>query len=199
MTIPNILSLLRLFLVPVFVLATLRGAFEVAFGAFLLAAVTDALDGWVARKLGQVSKLGMILDPAADKLMMVSGYIVYTLEGVAAARFPPGVTFTVFARDISIVLVAALIFSRTGADSFPPTVTGKISTILQAVALGVTIAANTPLAFVADHLLLASHALVVALTLLSGFGYIRQWQLFLREPALAEGAGVRFYPSSETE
>lgn len=192
MTIPNLLSLLRLAMVPAFAVASLAGYFELALGLFIFAALTDAIDGWLARKLNQISRLGMILDPAADKLMMMTGYVIYTVGGLVETRLPVGLTFSVFARDISLVLAAWLIYSRVHADRFPPNLLGKLSTIVQAVALGVTVGANTVLAPIADLLLLPSHALALGLTLLSGFGYVRQWEMFIDDPELAKRHGIRF-------
>src|SRR5688572_17942986 len=109
LTLPNLLTLLRLLLVPVFVMAALRQAHTIAFVVFVTAAVTDALDGWIARKFDLRSRLGAILDPAADKLLMVSGYIVYTINPGDGPRLPDWLTFTVFARDLIIVFFAYLL------------------------------------------------------------------------------------------
>ncbi|HEX3579371.1 MAG TPA: CDP-alcohol phosphatidyltransferase family protein, partial [Thermoanaerobaculia bacterium] len=80
LTIPNALTLLRLFAVPVFIYASFRGEYRIAFFIFAGAAVTDFLDGVIARRFNQRSRLGAILDPAADKTMMVCGYLFYTLR-----------------------------------------------------------------------------------------------------------------------
>lgn len=175
LTVPNLLSLFRLLVVPLFVISALREEFLLAFGLFLTAAITDAVDGWVARRFDQRSTVGLFLDPAADKLLMVSGYVVMTLPDVGAHRLPIWLTFTVFARDVLIVLFAYLLYTRIQIRRFPPSVIGKVSTIVQVVALAVTIAANTLLAPLALPLLWLVHAVAFAMTLLSGWDYIRRW------------------------
>jgi cardiolipin synthase (CMP-forming) len=181
MTIANMLTTTRLLMVPIFIGASLLGRFDVAFFLFIGAAITDALDGWIARAMNQRSRLGALLDPAADKTMMVSGYVVFTLQGLAAYTLPFGLTVTVLMRDVLIVLVAYLLYTRVRIDRFPPSVPGKISTIVQAVALGVTIAANMWLAPVAVPLLLPVHAAALLMTLYSGLDYVRRWTLALEQ------------------
>lgn len=174
-TVPNILSLGRLLLVPLFVVASIRGAFELAFAVFLLAAITDAVDGWVARRFAQASRLGAFLDPAADKILMISGFIVFTLPGIAPWRLPHWLTFTVFARDILIVLFAYLLYTRIRVRRFPPSIAGKLSTIVQVIALALTILANTLAEPFVLPILPAVYPVALAVTLFSGYDYIRRW------------------------
>jgi cardiolipin synthase len=143
LTVPNILTLLRLFAVPVFIYASFRGEYRIAFFIFFGAAVTDFLDGVIARRFNQRSRLGAILDPAADKTMMICGYLFYTLRrGLPVSGIPAWLTFTVFIRDFFIIAVAYLLYTRVRVTRFPPSVAGKTSTVLQAGTLGVVIAAN---------------------------------------------------------
>lgn len=175
------LSLLRLAMVPVFVWVSLRGHFALALLLFLGAAATDVLDGWIARRFNQRSQLGGFLDPAADKTMLVVTYIVYTLPTVAAARLPYWLTFTVFIRDITLVIFAYLLYTRIRIQRFPPSIVGKLSTLIQVVALAATIAANTVLAAAVLPLLDWLHRAALLMTLCSGFFYIRQYDLALEE------------------
>src|SRR5690349_12491442 len=99
LTIPNLITLMRLFLVPCFIWASIEGNYTMACGIFVFAAVTDILDGAIARRLNQRSRIGALLDPAADKLLMVSGYIFYTLHSLPNVAIPKWLTFTVFVRD----------------------------------------------------------------------------------------------------
>src|SRR5881275_1165844 len=100
LTIPNILTLARLLAVPVFLVASLRGHYTLAFGLFVGAAVTDILDGMIARRFNQRSRLGAVLDPAADKTIMVCGYLFYTLtDKLPVVALPVWLTFVVFVRD----------------------------------------------------------------------------------------------------
>lgn len=181
-TIPNLLTLVRFCLIPVFVVASLKGAFTIAFFTFVFAGLTDAVDGWIARKLNQQSRIGALLDPAADKIMMISGYVVFTIPRIAEYQLPMYVTFTVFARDVCIVLFAYLLFTRVRVSRFPPSIPGKISTVCQVVALSVTIAANTFLAPLAVPLYELALNVCFVVTLYSGFDYLRKWN----EVVLAE-------------
>src|ERR1043165_279714 len=100
LTIPNVLTILRLVAVPVFLYASLRGELTLAFILFVGAALTDMFDGMIARRFNQRSRLGAILDPAADKTMLVCGYLFSTLsDNVPLVGIPGWLTFTVFIRD----------------------------------------------------------------------------------------------------
>jgi cardiolipin synthase (CMP-forming) len=180
LTIPNILSLIRLGMIPLFIVLALRGHHAAAFFVFVGAALTDALDGYLARRLNQASRLGAFLDPAADKLLMVSGYIVYTITSVATWTLPIWLTFTVFIRDLTLVVFAYLIYTRVHIKRFPPSLAGKISTIVQVVVLAATIAANTFIAPLTTPMLLWLHRLALVMTLYSGADYLRRWEIELR-------------------
>ena len=189
LTIPNILTLLRLFLIPFFLYASFRGMYTIAFVLFVTAAVTDILDGFIARRLNQRSRLGALLDPAADKMMMIAGYLFYTLAPLAE-RIPPWLTFTIFVRDLLIVVFAYLLYTRVKVTRFPPSLAGKVSTVLQAFTLATAIAVNglTPsLRWLAEFLFRA--ALVI--TLFSAADYIRRAERMLHEKLLESAPGDR--------
>src|SRR5436189_2521902 len=143
LTVPNLLTLLRLFLVPCFMVASFHGRFTLALVLFVSAAVTDIVDGMIARRFNQRSRLGAILDPAADKTMLVCGYLFYTLyDNVPLVRIPGWLTFTVFIRDFLIALFAYLLWTRLNVKRFPPSWAGKLSSVLQAATLGAVIGVN---------------------------------------------------------
>lgn len=179
LTIPNILTLLRMAMIPVLVVAAFAGLHSIVCIAFVGAAVTDAFDGWLARKLNQRSRIGAFLDPAADKTMLVTGFVIYTLPGIAPHRLPFWLTFTVFIRDVVIVLFAYLLYTRIRIRRFPPSIPGKVSTIVQVVALAVTIAANTPIAWFAGPMMPLIHRICLVMTLYSGFDYVRRWDMIV--------------------
>ena len=178
MTIPNILTLFRILLVPFFIAASVRGQFTLAFVLFVGAAATDILDGAVARRFNQRSRLGALLDPAADKTMMVSGYLFYTFSNTPLLRIPGWLTFVVFIRDFLIIMFAYLLYTRVHVKKFPPSIAGKASTVLQAVTLGTTIAVN---GFLPSLLWLAELLFRVALvvTLYSSWDYLRRGERLL--------------------
>lgn len=178
-TIPNILTLGRLLLVPCFLVASMRGMYTAAFVIFVTAAVTDVLDGMIARRWNLKSRIGALLDPAADKTLMVCGFVYYTFaDRLPVAKIPGWLTFTVFIRDFLIAFFAYLMYTRIHISKFPPTVFGKASTVLQAVTLAAVIASN---AFAPGLLTLAEVLFRVSLvlTLFSGWHYLRRAEQML--------------------
>lgn len=164
---PNQLTLLRLCIIPFLVLAVLDGHFRTAFALFVLAGLSDGLDGLLARLLKQRTVLGQYLDPVADKLLLSTLFLVLHHEGLISRR----VTVLVFARDLGIVMVAAILYASIGMRDFRPSIFGKANTLAQIVALLTVILsrfyAPAPVLFVRHVSLMAT----VALTVLSGFHY----------------------------
>ena len=173
LTIPNLLTLLRLLLIPFFLAASFRGSFVTAFVLFVLAAVTDSFDGFIARHFNQRSRLGAIFDPAADKIMMLCGYLYYTVGDNVAVPIPVWLTFVVLIRDVGIAAFAYLLYTRIHIRRFPPSLAGKTSTMLQAITLAVVVGANAfaPRFAAAVDILFR---VVVVVTLYSAFGYMRR-------------------------
>lgn len=122
-TIPNILSMLRLALVPVFLVFIVRGDDVVALVVLVVASLTDLLDGYLARRLGQVTRLGQLLDPAADRL-----YIFAALIGLAARDLVPWwIVVLIVARDI-FLLVLGVVLANHGYGPLPVHQLGKVAT-----------------------------------------------------------------------
>src|SRR5687768_17920547 len=97
-------------LVPAFVLLVVYGYLGWSLVAFLIAGATDALDGLIARRAGQRTSLGAWLDPVADKLLLVSAFVVLTIPGIPLANhLPVWLTIIVIARDVVIVAVVAVV------------------------------------------------------------------------------------------
>jgi cardiolipin synthase len=111
------------------VLLVLYGEFGWALLVFLVAGLTDALDGLIARLSGQKSELGAWLDPAADKLLLVTTFIVLTLPNVGLVnRIPIWLTVLVISRDVGIVLTVAVVNLASGPRTFRPSTLGKAAT-----------------------------------------------------------------------
>lgn len=140
LTIPNLLTFLRMALIPVFASLLFYGYGGLALLVFLIAGASDGLDGFIARRFNQQSELGTIIDPIADKLLMTSAFILLTMPNVMQpARHLPipfWVTAAVIGRDILIVTVAAAINIMTGFRGFKPSWLGKASTFVQVLAVG---------------------------------------------------------------
>jgi cardiolipin synthase len=164
---PNLLTFLRLCMVPFLVLAVLDSRFELAFFLFVLAGITDSLDGLLARLLHQRTLLGQYLDPVVDKLLLSTLFLVLHHEALISRR----VTVLVFARDLGILVVAAILYATTSIRNFRPSLVGKANTVAQIIAVAAVMLAE----FYQPEwvLLLRSWALTatVILTLLSGFHY----------------------------
>jgi cardiolipin synthase len=129
---PNLLSLARILLTPVFVLLMVRHMPWQAFAVFLAAGATDALDGYTARAFHMRSTLGLWLDPLGDKVLLTAAFIVLTIPSVAAPNaLPLWLTALCIGRDVAIALGALIIVLARGKRTFPPTLAGKASTICQ--------------------------------------------------------------------
>jgi cardiolipin synthase len=128
---PNLLTLLRLFIIPFLVIEILDANYTAAFALFLLAGASDALDGLLARWLSQRTTLGQYMDPIADKLLLSTLFVVFTHVGL----MPRYVTVLVFSRDLGILLIATLLFATGTLRDFRPSLFGKLNTFMQIVAL----------------------------------------------------------------
>jgi cardiolipin synthase len=170
-TIANQLTLLRLLLIPAFVLFTLYGEFGWALVTFVVAGLTDLLDGLAARAAGQKSELGAWLDPAADKLLLVSTFVVLTLPNIGLVnRIPLWLTVLIISRDVGIVLTVAIVNLAVGPKTFKPSPLGKAATAIFIVACGLVILFN----YLGYHSRWVDAAIWLSLiiTLASGVDYV---------------------------
>ena len=130
----NQLTLLRMLAVPAFVILVVYGYLGWALIVFAAAGATDALDGLIARRSGQKTRLGAWLDPAADKLLLVTTFVVLTLPGLGLAnRLPIWLTVLIISRDIGIVLTVAVVNLAIGPKTFKPSIYGKLATAIYIV------------------------------------------------------------------
>jgi cardiolipin synthase (CMP-forming) len=176
-TLPNLLTVIRMALIPVFVSLLVYQRFGWALLVFVVAGVTDGLDGLLARNLDQGSELGRILDPIADKLMLVAAFIALSQRSIwphpLPRHFPVPfwVTAAVISRDIFIIVGAAAINIVTGFRGFRPSILGKISTTVQICAIVVVLCvAHVPA--ISGYVLPTVYATVFLLTVASGVHYI---------------------------
>ena len=128
-TLANQLTMLRMLLVPAFVLLMLYGRFGWALLTFIFAGITDLLDGLAARRTGGQTDLGSWLDPIADKLLIGATFVVLTLPNIGLVnRLPLWLTITVLSRDVGILLTVAIINLAVGPRTFRPSPLGKLAT-----------------------------------------------------------------------
>ena len=150
-TLPNLLTMFRMVLIPVFVSLLFYQKFGWGLMVFMLAGVTDGLDGLLARRFDQKSQLGTILDPIADKLLLVTSFIVLSMPSISPQPLPRHfpvpfwVTAAVISRDIFIITGAAAINIVTGFKGFRPSWLGKLNTAIQILAIAaILVAASVP-------------------------------------------------------
>ena len=143
-TLPNILTFLRILAVPFFAIAVWYGRMTEACILFVAAGLTDALDGYLARRFNQRTALGAILDPAADKLLITTAFILLAFPREAGAvRIPPWVTILAISRDVVISMVTLLAFDHLDPSKFKPSILGKLTTLVELVAISLSLLLNT--------------------------------------------------------
>jgi cardiolipin synthase len=183
LTAPNQLTLLRMIFLPFIVINLVKHDFKWALALFVLAGISDGLDGLLARTLHQQTLLGQYLDPIADKLLMSTMFLVLSIE--QRALVPWKYTIIVFSRDISILLISGVLFMIAGLRDFRPSIFGKANTFAQISAVFFV------LLFLVDPIVLVQIATKVFLratfffTILSAVHYAFLVQHRLREPAAA--------------
>jgi cardiolipin synthase len=142
LTVPNQLTILRMTLAPFLVVLVLQREFTWALVLFVVAGLTDLLDGFIARRGHQKTTLGTVMDPIADKILLIASFIVLTWSSGLTARIPAWLTVLSLSRDVLILLTAALINLTSGWRIFLPSVLGKLSTALQLLTVGVVLLLN---------------------------------------------------------
>lgn len=174
-TVPNLLTFLRMALIPVFASLLFYGYSTLALIVFIIAGISDGIDGFIARRYEQESELGTVIDPIADKLLMTTAFIILTLPNIFPEvdsdllPVPFWVTSAVIGRDVLIVTVAAAINIMTGFSGFKPSWLGKLSTTVQVLAVALILLAAV---FHFTFYLMTVYVIVVLLAALSGFHYI---------------------------
>jgi cardiolipin synthase len=184
---PNILTLLRLIFVPFIIIALQQHRYAIALGIFVLAGVTDGLDGLVARLMKQKTTLGQYLDPIADKLLLSTMFLVLSLMH----RIPWVVTVLVFSRDIMILIVCTLLYATSVMKTFRPSWFGKANTVSQIATVPVVLLHEIfpSLHWIALLRQFGFNA-TMFLTIVSGVHYVIRLALNLRQPgSKAEEAG----------
>lgn len=189
LTIPNMLTFMRMGLIPVFVSLVYYGYSKWALAIFLIAGVSDGIDGFLARKFKQESELGTIIDPVADKLLMTAAFVILTLPNVLPPTrhlpIPFWVTASVIGRDVLIITVAAAINIISGFRGFKPSFWGKVSTLVQVIGISlVMLAAVTGYTF----FLPTTYFIIVLLVLISGVHYVFQIASLMKEEEKASSS-----------
>ena len=170
LTLPNALTVSRVVLLPVILWSILEKHFDWALGLWLAAGISDLLDGLLARWLNQRTLFGMFLDPIADKLLLSSTYIVLSVQ----REIPWWVTGLVLARDATIIVTVVVLVLNTALRKFPPSLLGKINTVVQLAAVYVVLLDAVYSGQWLDLLRRVIMILVPALVIASGLHYSYQ-------------------------
>lgn len=143
LTVANQVTLLRMLLIPALVILVIYGMNGWALVVFVAAGVTDALDGVLARWWGQPTTLGALLDPMADKLLLISTFVVLTLPELDLPnRIPIWLTVLVISRDVIIVVTVAVVNFAIGRRTFPPSMLGKLATLIYILTIAIILLYN---------------------------------------------------------
>ena len=170
LSIPNLITLGRILLVPIVVWAIASGTMWIAFVLFVVAGVSDAIDGFIAKRFGMTTELGAYLDPLADKALIVSIYITL---GVNDA-IPRWLVILVVSRDIMIVGAFMLSWLVGTPLKVKPLLVSKLNTVAQ-ILFACVVLGSLGFDIQADMLKLLLMGLVAALTLLSVAAYVAEW------------------------
>jgi cardiolipin synthase (CMP-forming) len=181
-TFANQLTLLRMGLIPAFVILVVYGRPGWALATFMVAGITDGLDGLIARRAGQQTSLGAWLDPMADKLLLVTTFIVLTVPGTDMVnRFPLWLTILVITRDVVIVTTVAIVTAVMGVRTFTPSLFGKAATAVYLVTCVTLLWFN----YLGRTSVFVDVAIWVslAITLVSGFHYVAHAARIINAPS----------------
>ncbi len=175
-TIPNILTLLRILLTPLFVILLLRDQFGFALLVFSIAGISDGLDGFLARHLNQRTELGAFLDPVADKILLISAFVCLAVLGV----IPDWLAVIVISRDILIVLGIAILTIREKEYEIKPTMVSKATTTVQIIMVIVSLLGENLYGFAGIRTPLMW--ITAVLTTISGLHYMMMGMNILQDP-----------------
>ncbi|MEE2822809.1 MAG: CDP-alcohol phosphatidyltransferase family protein [Acidobacteriota bacterium] len=169
----NQLTILRMVFVPIFVFLVLERHWGGALAVFVLAGITDLLDGFIARKFGQKTPIGTFLDPAADKLLLIASFVLLTQNSVGlTSPIPLWLTITVIGRDVLLVISVVIINLTLGRHLFAPSMYGKATTAIQLLTVFMVLVVN----WLGVVLSWTSYVFYLAfiLTVVSGMHYLAQ-------------------------
>jgi cardiolipin synthase len=179
LTLPNFITLTRMAMVPVFVIAVSDRDYRLALWIFVVAGLTDAFDGLLARRMDMKSRIGAYLDPIADKMLITVAYIALTFPQGQAVVIPLWLTILALFRDFVIMVVAGVLYMVEGLREFPPSPLGKATTFAQVTTVAVVLMANV--FGVARWIPTACFYLSFILVIASAFNYIYRVSRFVDE------------------
>ncbi|MBW3098743.1 CDP-alcohol phosphatidyltransferase family protein [Pseudohoeflea coraliihabitans] len=176
MTVPNLITVARFIAVPFLLLAMMRGDMGWAFAIFLIAGISDGIDGFIARRFGQVSELGTYLDPVADKLLLVAAFVMLGYLGA----LPLWLVLLVVTRDVLIVGAVALSHLMGRPVAVQPLFVSKATTAAQILLVVVILGESAGLGDI-GWLNFSLQLAVAGLTIASAAAYLISWMRHMAE------------------
>ncbi len=168
MNIPNMLTLLRIILVPVFVILLMQGSFSYALLVFVIAGVTDGLDGFLARILKQQTVLGAYLDPLADKALIATAFVALSILDI----IPGWLTVIVISRDCIILLGVSVLSLMSVSFEIRPAYVSKATTVLQLLTVFLVLMSISIPGYINHMVIVTLFWITAFFTVVSGFNYI---------------------------
>jgi cardiolipin synthase len=175
MNLANKISIARIISIPFFIAAIVYGRMEIALVIFIIAIITDGADGFIARAFNQKTQLGAMLDPIADKLLLLTAFISMSMVKSIPSdiRLPPYVPIIVISRDVLIVLGSVVVYMIKGDLKVSPSISGKITTFFQMMTI-VSVLVLFKYSYIVWNI-------AVALTVISGIDYLVKGSKLLGE------------------
>ena len=175
MTVPNLITTIRIILAPIFIIYLLHDQFLSALIVFAISGVSDGVDGLVARIFDQKSKIGTYLDPLADKIILVSAFIVLAVRDL----LPPWLTVLVISRDVMILLGVLVLSLNRLEFNIRPSILSKITTCLQFITV-ISVLSRDYFSFSA-RFYFCIFLIAALFTISSGLHYMRYWYKMMGE------------------
>ncbi len=183
LNLPNVLTLIRMLITPLFIICLIKGAYQMALLIFTLASVTDALDGLLARLLNQKTALGAFLDPIADKLILVSAFVTLAVQRM----IPAWLAVVVISRDVLIIIGIAILEVSRVKYKIQPSMVSKCTTVAQLATIFLLLLSIQTTAL--EHALLPVYWLTTVLSIASGLHYVYLGIQIMSETE--DGSGTR--------
>ena len=179
MNIPNFLSLLRIILVPVFIIFLIQESYTNALVTFVLAGLTDVFDGILARVMNKQTKLGSFLDPIADKILLASSFVTLSILGL----IPSWLTVIIISRDFIILFGIVILSMMSIAYEIKPAFVSKITTAMQLATIFFTLLYKAVTHDISYNWIISLFWLTALFTVVSGLIYIIRGIKFINRAA----------------
>jgi cardiolipin synthase (CMP-forming) len=169
MTIPNMITTIRIILAPIFVIYIINDELITGLVILIITGLSDGIDGLIARLFNQKSKLGAYLDPLADKIILISAFVALSIRGF----LPSWLTVMVISRDIMILMGVFILFLNGMKIDIRPSISSKITTCLQFLTVILVLAKDY--FFTLEKYYLSLFYLTALFTIISFLQYMHQW------------------------